>query len=75
MNDLKYPIGGFAPGSYLCNCVTCNSQFQGDKRAVQCELCALRQAVVYHEFNANSLRLQYKEANDELLASGNSAQI
>jgi hypothetical protein len=37
----KYPIGGYAPGNYMCNCVTCKSTFQGDKRAVQCETCAI----------------------------------
>ena len=37
----KYPIGGYAPGYYECTCVTCKTQFQGDKRAVQCEPCAI----------------------------------
>ena len=37
----KYPIGGYAPGNYMCNCSTCKTQFQGDKRAVQCEPCAI----------------------------------
>lgn len=39
--ETKYPIGGFAPGNYMCNCVTCKTQFIGDKRAVQCEPCAI----------------------------------
>jgi hypothetical protein len=39
--ELKYPIGGYAPGYYMCNCSTCKKQFQGDKRAVQCEPCAI----------------------------------
>ena len=38
----KYPIGGYAPGYYSCTCVTCKSTFQGDKRAVQCEPCAIK---------------------------------
>lgn len=38
----KYPIGGYAPGSYLCNCTTCGERFTGDKRAVQCEPCAIK---------------------------------
>jgi hypothetical protein len=38
----KYPIGGYAPGNYRCNCVTCKTTFQGDKRAVQCESCAIQ---------------------------------
>jgi hypothetical protein len=37
----KYPIGGFAPGFYTNRCVTCQNYFVGDKRAVQCEICAL----------------------------------
>ncbi len=38
----KYPIGGYAPGSYGCTCVTCKTEFMGDKRAVQCEPCAIK---------------------------------
>jgi len=41
-NKSKYPIGGYAPGNYMCNCSTCKTQFQGDKRAVQCEPCAVK---------------------------------
>ena len=41
-NKSKYPIGGYAPGNYMCNCTTCKTQFQGDKRAVQCEPCAVK---------------------------------
>lgn len=41
-NKSKYPIGGHAPGNYMCNCTTCKTQFQGDKRAVQCEPCAVK---------------------------------
>jgi hypothetical protein len=37
----KYPIGGYAPGYYGCTCVTCKTEFMGDKRAVQCEPCAI----------------------------------
>jgi len=40
--ELKYPIGGYAPGNYMCNCTTCKTQFIGDKRAVQCEPCAVK---------------------------------
>jgi hypothetical protein len=38
---IKYPIGGYAPGNYTCNCITCKKQFIGDKRAVQCKDCAI----------------------------------
>jgi hypothetical protein len=37
----QYPIGGYAPGFYSCTCVTCEQSFMGDKRAVQCEPCAI----------------------------------
>lgn len=44
MSEIKinYPVLGYAPGNYMCTCANCKTTFQGDKRAVQCELCALR---------------------------------
>lgn len=39
--EKKYPIGGYATGSYQCHCATCGGGFIGDKRAYQCEPCAL----------------------------------
>ena len=39
--ERKYPIGGYAPGFYACTCANCKKKFQGDKRAVQCEPCAV----------------------------------
>lgn len=42
MEEKKYPIGGFAPGNYTCKCCICKQEFQGDKRAVQCESCAVK---------------------------------
>jgi hypothetical protein len=41
MEEIKYPIGGFAPGDYMCKCVTCKEKFYGDKRATQCEPCTI----------------------------------
>jgi hypothetical protein len=38
----QYPIGGYAPGNYTCTCVSCKTMFRGDKRAVQCEPCAIK---------------------------------
>jgi hypothetical protein len=38
----KYPIGGYAPGNYTCICCICKKEFQGDKRTVQCEPCAVK---------------------------------
>jgi hypothetical protein len=40
--EKNYPIGGYAPGNYHCICAICNTKFQGDKRAVQCEPCATK---------------------------------
>ena len=37
----NYPIGGYAPGNYQCHCCDCGVTFHGDKRAVQCEPCAV----------------------------------
>jgi hypothetical protein len=45
------PIGGFAPGSYWCNCVTCKEKFMGDKRAVQCEPCAIEMVNIKVKIN------------------------
>lgn len=42
MSDKKYPIGGYAPGFYTRTCCICKNEFQGDKRAVQCEPCATK---------------------------------
>ena len=44
-DELTYPIGMFAPGDYSCLCAVCGKQFFGEKRAVQCEPCALRGAL------------------------------
>lgn len=38
---IEYPIGGFAPGDYFGKCTNCKEEFTGDKRAVQCEPCAI----------------------------------
>ena len=41
MEEVKYPIGGFAPGNHIFRCITCEYSFFGDKTAVQCETCAI----------------------------------
>ena len=70
----KYPIGGYAPGYYSCTCVTCKSTFQGDKRAVQCEPCAIKitkeepkqetieEAAEHYQLNDNKIHhnIQYR---------------
>jgi len=61
----KYPIGGYAPGNYTCNCVTCKKQFIGDKRAVQCEPCATE--MVNTKIVENNGGYQIEEPNEETL--------
>jgi hypothetical protein len=41
MEEVKYTIGGFAPGNHIFRCITCEYSFFGDKTAVQCEKCAI----------------------------------
>ena len=38
---VNYPIGGFAPGQYWNKCAFCGETFMGDKRAWNCEPCAI----------------------------------
>lgn len=38
----EYPIAGFAPGGYMNKCTRCEETFMGDKRAYNCEPCALK---------------------------------
>jgi hypothetical protein len=43
--DIKaWPLNGYAPGNYACKCITCNTSFVGDKRALTCLECAVIQA-------------------------------
>lgn len=42
MSERYRGVGMFAPGPYFCRCHVCEATFQGDKRALHCELCALR---------------------------------
>jgi hypothetical protein len=46
MEETKYPIGGFVPGNYIFRCITCKYAFFGDKRATQCEPCAIEMVKV-----------------------------
>lgn len=45
--EKKYPIGGYAPGNYYGTCSTCNEEYQGDKRAFQCESCGTKSQKEY----------------------------
>ena len=40
-SKIVYPIGGFAPGQYWNKCALCGETFIGDKRAWNCEPCAI----------------------------------
>lgn len=61
----KYPIGGYAPGSYSCKCFTCNTMFMGDKRAHQCEPCAIKIDNFFKSFPSKQETLE--EAAEEYL--------
>lgn len=41
MEEIKYPILGYAPGWYANKCVSCGENFMGDKLATQCKICAI----------------------------------
>lgn len=62
-DELTYPIGLFAPGSYMCRCAICEQSFTGDKRAVQCETCALRDALR----SASDREREYREVIEDML--------
>jgi hypothetical protein len=62
----KYPIGGYAPGNYQCRCGTCGGGFKGNKRAYQCEPCALNDKA---KFDALS------PAEQDALISSNAKKI
>jgi hypothetical protein len=54
----KYPIGGYAPGNYTCICVNCKVEFFGDKRAVQCEPCAVKMVNTKIEGKKDSYQIE-----------------
>lgn len=59
----KYPIGGYEPGNYTCKCYICGNEFQGDKRAVQCEPCAVKatQSPSAQSVEQNNIQEFYQE--------------
>ena len=61
----KYPIGGYAPGNYMCYCSTCKIEFQGDKRASQCEPCAV--AMTKEEPKQETVGKQFYESADKVI--------
>lgn len=63
MSDKKYPIAGYAPGGYQRTCASCSTLFLGDKRAFQCEPCAVRDHERYE-----ALTPEEKDAHDKRFA-------
>jgi len=62
----QYPIGGYAQGFYTCKCVTCRKEFMGDKRAVQCEPCAIQMINTKVEVNNdNGVEIAKQETLEE----------
>jgi hypothetical protein len=60
MNREEYPIGGYAPGYYINNCVTCKEQFMGDKRATQCEPCAIEMVkTIINENDGGGIEIEH----------------
>jgi hypothetical protein len=63
----QYPIGGYAPGNYTCTCVSCKTRFQGDKRAVQCEPCAIEMVKLKIKTNDNGgIQIDKQETLEEV---------
>jgi hypothetical protein len=58
--EKKYPIGGYAPGNYHNRCCTCEKSFFGDKRATQCEPCALEAKARFDALDPNEKELLIK---------------
>lgn len=57
-----WPLGGYAPGSYTCHCVSCGKLHEADKRATQCLVCAVSDA----QARATTLERQLATAREAL---------
>jgi len=77
--EKKYPIGGYAPGNYHCKCCICGGQFAGDKRAVQCEPCAVKDKAAFDtlspEHQQSLIKRDAAIANIMLSYAGSGEQI
>ena len=56
MSDLT--LYGYAYGDYRCTCTKCSEIFTGDKRAITCLPCALKQRITELEAENKRLREQ-----------------
>lgn len=63
----KYPINGFAPGGYTCTCRDCGKNFIGDKRAWQCEPCALLAGVELKEDYIHVSAVYFDEGSKRMI--------
>jgi len=64
MSERKYPIGGYAPGGYQNTCISCKQKFLGDKRACQCEPCAIKSEAEYNAMTEDQKQKLADEIND-----------
>lgn len=62
----KYPIGGYAPGNYFNKCCSCGREFMGDKRAMQCEPCAIRDRESFEALSVEQ-QLEVVMKNSEII--------
>ncbi len=42
---VKWPLDGYAPGSYSAPCRKCGRRFIGDRRSIRCLPCAVTSAI------------------------------
>jgi hypothetical protein len=65
-----WPVRGFAPGRYMCECRSCGGRFMGDKRAYECAQCVLEAEVL-------RLREQaaFRDEADTLMAHSRNAEL
>lgn len=59
LKGVKWPVVGFAPGSYMGRCGTCNDPIVGcDKRAMQCLRCAINDLSLIYEAIDGAFRIR-----------------
>lgn len=65
-----WPVGRYAPGSYMCICMHCGHHFGGDKRACECPDCII-QELVKRLAAAEAERDGAESVRDSALRDGN----
>ena len=66
--DERPPKGGWAPGFYECNCLSCGIAFEGDKRARQCADCAYSEDAKSSAKNVNRYANARRYTDEKLCA-------